>query len=277
MGARRVLAARFRAAGIETAALDARILVEEVAGRPAASDGSLAALPPDVVARLDAVATRREAGEPVWRILGEREFWGLPFRLSADTLEPRPDSETIVEAALAALGDRRHKPLSIFDLGTGTGCLLIAMLSECPGAHGLGIDITPGAVETARGNAALNGVEDRAVFRKGDWFEGVATRFDLVLSNPPYIPAGEIGSLDRSVREHDPLRALDGGRDGLDAYRVLAGGLAGVLNAGGIAVLEIGAGQEADVVAIMRGAGLVHRATRHDLGGHARALTFTPE
>jgi release factor glutamine methyltransferase len=233
-----------------------------------------AVIAPDALAKLDAMATRREAGEPVWRVIGEREFWGLPFRLSPATLEPRPDSETLVEAGLAALGDRRSESLSVLDLGTGTGCLLIAVLSECPNAQGLGIDVAPDAVAAARANAELNGLGSRAVFRDGDWFAGLTGTFDLVLSNPPYIPTGEIASLDRGVREYDPLRALDGGDDGLGAYRALALGLPTVLEPGGVAVLEIGAGQENDVVAIMTGAGLAHRATRHDLGGHARALTF---
>jgi release factor glutamine methyltransferase len=275
IGARRKLAARFRDAGSQTAALDARYLVEgTVAETPSALD-PLAPLDPATLARLDDYATRRLAGEPVWRILGEREFWSLPFKLSPATLEPRPDSETIVEAALAQLGERRHEPVAILDLGTGTGCLLVALLSECRRAHGLGIDISDEACATATENAQRNSVGDRAVFRVGNWVEGLEQRFDLIVSNPPYIPAAEISGLDVGVRDHDPMRALDGGPDGLDAYRRLADGLPAVLAPEGAVVLEIGAGQEADVIAIMTKAGLDYRGRRHDLGGHARALTFS--
>jgi release factor glutamine methyltransferase len=271
--ARRALAARFQEGGIETAALDARILVEAATGDQRAVD-PFSELDAATETRLYGFVARRLAGEPVWRILGEREFWGLPFRLSPATLEPRPDSETIVEAALAALGSRRDDDLAILDLGTGTGCLLIAIASECRQASGQGIDIAAEAVATAEANAALNGVADRVAFRQGDWLGGITGRFDLIVSNPPYIAAGDIAGLDRGVREHDPLRALDGGIDGLDAYRVLARDLGAVLRPGGLVVLEIGAGQEAEVVALMTASGLAHRATRRDLGGHARALTF---
>lgn len=228
----------------------------------------------DAEARLEAFACRRLAGEPVWRILGEREFWGLPFRLSAATLEPRPDSETLVEAALEHLGARRQEPLSVLDLGTGTGCLLIAVLSECRLATGLGIDLSSEACETARGNAVVNHVADRAVIQQGSWTAGLDRRFDLILSNPPYIPTGQIATLDVSVRDHDPKLALDGGGDGLSPYRIFAKTLPGVLAPGGLVVLEIGAGQEADVKAIMRDGGFVWRGSRRDLGGHPRALIF---
>jgi release factor glutamine methyltransferase len=274
--ARRNLAARLRAAGVETAALDARILVAAAMGENADLD-PLEPLDGAMLGRLDGFATRRLAGEPVWRILGEREFWSLPFRLSPATLEPRPDSETIVEAALSVLAKRRDQAISILDLGTGTGCLLVALLSECKAARGLGVDLSQEACETAAGNAERNGVGARALFRQGDWIAGLSERFDLVVSNPPYIPAGDIAGLDVGVREHDPLRALDGGADGLVAYRALAAGLPPRIAPGGAVVLEIGAGQEADVVAIMAAVGLVHRGSRRDLGGHLRALIFTLE
>jgi release factor glutamine methyltransferase len=272
--ARRDLAARFRATGSESAALDARYLVEGALGVESGLDPNM---PVDAVtlAKLDDFAVRHLAGEPIWRILGEREFWSLPFKLSPATLEPRPDSETIVEAALAQLGPRRHEAIRILDLGTGTGCLLISLLSECKQAHGLGIDISDEACETAAGNALRNGVGERAAFRVGNWLDGVSERFDLVVSNPPYIPAGEIPGLSIAVREHDPLRALDGGRDGLDPYRLLAASLPAALAPEGVVVFEIGAGQEGDVVAIMTAAGFVHLGSRRDLGGHPRALIFT--
>jgi release factor glutamine methyltransferase len=268
---RRDLVRSLTEAGFDNAALEARWLVEQVAGisaEPSRPIGREAAI------RLGEFLARRLTGEPLWRVIGEREFWGLTFRLSPDTLEPRPDSETLIEAALAMLGPRRSEPLTILDLGTGTGCLLIAMLHECPAASGLGIDLSPGACETARANALANGVGERCEIRQGRWTEGIDARFDLILSNPPYIPSRDIAGLARDVREHDPLLALDGGADGLDPYRIFARTLGRHLGPGGCVVLEIGAGQEADVAALMREAGWVARATRHDLGGHPRALIF---
>ena len=272
---RRLLAQRLMRAGSGTAGLDARLLIE----------GSLATenpapdmiMPPEALARLRGFAARRLAGEPVWRILGEREFWSLRFKLSPATLEPRPDSETIVEAALAELKGRRDEPLSLLDLGTGTGCLLIALLSELPHATGLGIDLSQEACDTAAGNAALNGVAERAAFRQGCWTEGLSGRFDLIVSNPPYIPSSEIPGLSVEVREHDPILALDGGADGLAPYRSFARTLPGLLAPGGIVVFEIGAGQGPDVVALMQAGGLEFRGSRHDLGGHERALIFAPQ
>lgn len=258
-------------AGIDNAALEARWLVEQVAG-PSAD--ALAPLGSGPAAWLDTLLARRLAGQPLWRAIGEREFWGLAFCVSPDTLEPRPDSETLIEAALATLGARREEPLAILDLGTGTGCLLIAMLRECPAARGLGIDLSLGACQTASANALTHGVTERCEIRQGRWAEGVEGRFDLILSNPPYIPSDEIAGLSREVRDHDPLLALDGGRDGLDPYRMFAQTLPDRLSPGGAVILEIGAGQEDDVVAIMREGGFVWRGTRRDLGGHPRALTF---
>ena len=265
--ARKVIALRLKRAGISDFTFEARILIEDLAGDIDPIDEAVAA-------RLHDALTRRLSGEPLWRILGAREFWGLSFALSPGTLEPRPDSETLIDAALVHLAARRHDELRMLDLGTGTGCLLIASLRECPQATGLGIDMSPDAVATATGNAARNGVGERAVFRQGDWTAGIEERFDLILSNPPYIGSGEIAGLDRAVREHDPLLALDGGPDGLTAYRALAAALPGHLKPGGIAILEIGAGQEEAVVALMRQAGLRHLDARRDLGGHIRALVF---
>jgi release factor glutamine methyltransferase len=260
-------------AGSASPGLDARLLVEGSLGVEQADPDR--ALPAEALARLDDFAARRIAGEPVWRILGEREFWGLPFRLSPATLEPRPDSETIVETALRQLTGRRDEDLALLDLGTGTGCLLIALLSELPQAHGLGIDLSEEACRTAAGNAARNGVDGRAAFRQGSWTEGLSGRFDLIVSNPPYIPSAEIPTLSVEVREHDPLLALDGGADGLGPYRLFASSLPLLLAPGGVIVLEIGAGQGPDVVALMQAGGLEFRGSRNDLGGHERALIFT--
>lgn len=272
--ARRLAVQALRKAGIDTAGLDARLLLEgSLETRQLDPDRLLDAA---AVTRLAGFLRRRLAGEPVWRILGEREFWGLTFHLSPATLEPRPDSETIVEAALEQLGRRRGEALSMLDLGTGTGCLLIALLSECRQATGLGIDLSDEACRTAAGNAALNGVAARASFRRGNWTEGLDGSFDLIVSNPPYIPAPEIATLSVEVREHDPRLALDGGPDGLAPYRIFARSLRRLLAPGGFIVFEIGAGQKPDVVAIMAAEGLELQASRYDLGGHERALIFAP-
>ena len=264
---RKAIALALKRAGIADFTFEARILIEDLAGAGDPIDEAAAA-------RLNDALARRLKGEPLWRVLGAREFWGLSFRLSPGTLEPRPDSETLIDAALGHLAARRHDELRLLDLGTGTGCLLIATLREFPRASGLGVDLSPEAVATATSNAARNGVSARAAFHEGDWTAGINERFDLILSNPPYIGSAEIAHLDKNVREHDPLLALDGGPDGLDAYRALAAGLPGHLKPGGLAILEIGAGQEEAVVALMRQAGLRHLDSRRDLGGHIRALVF---
>ncbi|MCV9937605.1 peptide chain release factor N(5)-glutamine methyltransferase [Boseaceae bacterium BT-24-1] len=264
---RKAIARVLKRSGIADFTFEARILIEDLAGSEDRLDEAAAA-------RLNDALRRRLAGEPLWRVLGVREFWGLDFALSAGTLEPRPDSETLIEAALTHLAARRHEPLRMLDLGTGTGCLLIATLREFPQATGLGIDLSPDAVATATGNAARNGVAERAAFHEGEWTDGVEERFDLILSNPPYIASDEVVGLDRNVREYDPHLALDGGPDGLVAYRALAAALPGHLNPGGLAILEIGAGQEAAVVALMEQAGLRHLHSHRDLGGHIRALVF---
>jgi release factor glutamine methyltransferase len=224
---------------------------------------------------LEAALGRRAAGEPVARILGAWEFWGLPFALAPETLVPRPDTETVVEAALAALPDRRAR-LRLLDLGTGSGCLLVALLTELPDATGLGLDRSAGALATARKNAQANGVGERALFACGDWCASVRGPFDLVVSNPPYIPAATIAGLDREVAEHDPRAALDGGADGLDAYRRILReiGAGGILAAGAPIVVEIGYDQADDVRTLGIDAGLTFKGLARDLAGHVRALTF---
>lgn len=267
---RKLLARALRQAGVADWSFEARILIEDLAG---AGDR----LDIDSASRLQAALTRRLAGEPLWRVLGAREFWGLSFRLSPGTLEPRPDSETLIEAALQHLGERRQEALAFLDLGTGTGCLLIAALSEFPLASGTGVDLSEDALATAVRNAVSNGVANRAEFRLARWDAGLSGKFDLILSNPPYISSREIALLEPAVRDHDPHLALDGGADGLDAYRALAGLLPARLAPEGRAILEIGAGQEDDVCALMQAAGLRHLQSHRDLGGHVRALVFTAE
>lgn len=275
--ARRVVTARFEAAGLDSPALDARLLVGHALALDhtalASSSGRvLTAAERNAIA---ALAARRLGGEPVARILGVKEFWGLPFALSAATLVPRPDTETVVEAALAAIGPRKGEPLRIADLGTGTGAILLALLSELPGATGLGTDIDAQAIETARKNADALGLTARAQFRRADFASALGESFDLVVSNPPYIPTNEIAALAREVRDHDPRAALDGGADGLDAYRAIARQASALVRAGGLLIVEIGIGQAVDVDAVMSaGGGLERTAIHHDLAGRDRVLSF---
>jgi release factor glutamine methyltransferase len=206
----------------------------------------------------------------VSRILGCREFWGLSFLIGPHSLDPRPDSETLVEEALKLLpGD---KPVSILDLGTGSGCLLIALLHERRMARGTGLDLSQETLDLALENARNLSVLNRATFRHGRWSEGVAERFDLVISNPPYIPSAEIDTLAREVREFDPRLALDGGGDGLDAYRAIGRALPELLLPHGHAVIELGQGQGDDVSRIFRECGLEVLTIACDLGGVPRAL-----
>ncbi len=220
----------------------------------------------------DALVARRAAREPLALITGHQGFWTLDLAVSADTLIPRADSETLIEAALAAFPDR-SAVRRVLDLGTGTGCLLLAALTEFPGAWGVGVDLSPAAAALARRNAQATGLAARCAVLAGDWASALGgARFDLVLSNPPYIAAAEIAGLMPEVARHEPRRALDGGADGLDAYRRILGALPDLLAPGGIAILELGAGQEADVAALAQAAGLAPEPARPDLGGVARAL-----
>ncbi len=270
---------RLAAGGIDEPEADARALLLEATGLAPLDliTGAGDALDAGALARLESLVVRRLAGEPVGRIRGQRLFWGLPIRLSVGTLEPRHDSEALIEEALMRFETRRGEALRVLDLGTGSGCLLLALLSEWPMARGLGIDLSDDAVRTATANAAMNGLDSRSIFRTGSWTTAVSEAesradFDLVISNPPYIPAGEIAALAPEVRSHDPRLALDGGPDGLDAYRAIIPALAGLIAPGGGAVLEIGAGQEGDVSALAREAGFSRISTRRDLGGHVRAI-----
>lgn len=252
-------AALLTAAGVEDPRREARLILAH-----AAATG------------LDAgpLVARRAAREPMAFITGTRGFWTIDVAVSPDTLIPRPDSETLIEAAIAAFPDRSRVG-RILDLGTGTGCLLLAALTEFPIAWGLGIDFSPGAASLARRNATLLGLADRAVFVCADWSAPVRTTFDLILCNPPYIEAAVIPGLMPEVGRHEPRRALDGGQDGLDAYRCLIPAIPALLAPGGVAILELGAGQSAAVTTLAEAAGLVVHAARFDLGGIARALPVT--
>ncbi|MET3353877.1 UNVERIFIED_ORG: release factor glutamine methyltransferase [Xanthobacter viscosus] len=271
---RRQMAAALAAAGVETPDLDARLLLAQALGC-APSDLLLradATVPPEAETKARAFTERRAGGEPVARIRGRREFWSLDLHLSPETLVPRPDTETLVEAALAALPDR-NAPLTILDLGTGTGAILAALLVECPNATGTAVDRSEGAALTARANLALNGLAARAHVVVGDWGTALAGGFDLVVSNPPYITSSAMLELPDEVRLHDPHLALEAGADGLLAYRAIAADLPRLVRPGGIAVLELGAGQEQAVSERVAAAGLeVAGPARRDLAGIPRAL-----
>ncbi|CAO3417475.1 peptide chain release factor N(5)-glutamine methyltransferase [Azospirillum endophyticum] len=265
--------ARLREAGVDTPELDARYLLEHALTLTRTDFATKAetTIPDAAATRAMALVERRAAREPVGRILGHREFWTIDLALNPDTLEPRPDTETVVEAVLAATPDRKAA-LHLLDLGTGTGCILLALLSELPNATGLGIDLSPLAVEAAAGNAERNGLAARARFQTGDWAKGIEDLFDIVVSNPPYIPSAEIATLEPEVREHDPLRALDGGPDGLEPYRIIAAELPRLLVPGGLAAFEVGWGQAEDVAALVEAQGLGETAILCDLGGVKRCV-----
>jgi len=222
--------------------------------------------------RVSAFAARRAAGEPLSRILGRREFWSLSLAISPDALDPRPETETIVEAALATFAARRGEPIALLDLGVGSGALLCALLSEFPAARGIGVDVSEGAANVARANVEALGLTNRAEIRLGDWGAGLDGPFDLIVANPPYVRSGEIATLAREVRDHDPRLALDGGKDGLDAYRALLPQIARLLAPEGRFFLEVGAGQAEAVMTIAAAAGLAELATFDDLAGVARVV-----
>lgn len=268
---------RLRAAGIDDPRAEARRLATlalELSNEAvlASADWSLAA---EEERRLETLVERRAAHEPFAYIAGEREFWSLPFQVTPATLIPRPDTETVVDAALAFIRRQELSAPRILDLGTGSGCILLALLSELPEATGLGIDASAEALAVSERNARALGLAARATFRLGNWTEGVPGRFDLIVSNPPYIPDAEIDSLQAEVARFEPRAALAGGADGLAAYRAIAAGTAPLLGEGGALVLEIGAGQKVVVSAIIGGAGLDVAAVHADLSGIPRCIVAT--
>jgi release factor glutamine methyltransferase len=261
------------AVGVAEPRLDARLLLAEALGVDAAvvfgwPERRLSAVERD---RFAGFLERRARREPVSRILGRREFWSLQFRVVPATLDPRPDSETLVEAALAELPDPAA-PLRVVDFGTGTGCLLLAFLSERPNATGIGVDLAPAALACARANAEALGLGARARFVASDWGAAVAGTADIILANPPYIEAGAIAGLDPEVALYDPARALDGGVDGIEAYRALAAEAARLLAPCGRVFLELGQAQAAPVAALLAARGLAVRAVHRDLAGVERCL-----
>jgi release factor glutamine methyltransferase len=267
------LAAQLAAAGIEGARAEAWLLLAAATGRPRAAlmAGVAEALSRDEVRSVDAMVRRRCAREPIAYILGEKEFWSLPFRVGPAVLIPRPETETVVEAALARVADR-SAPLRILDLGTGSCCLLLALLSELPQATGSGSDVSAAALAIAGLNAARLGLAGRVELRQSDWGREIAPAFDLIVGNPPYIAAGEWQMLQPEVREFEPSAALLAGPDGLAAYRALAPDCARLLAPGGSVALEIGAGQGDAVAGILARAGLALEERRRDLAGIERCL-----
>jgi release factor glutamine methyltransferase len=265
--------ARLGAAAIESARLDARLLLAVATGR---SVEQIVARPEQVLSAEEArgfaaLIDRRALREPVAHLLGRREFWSLDFETTRDTLTPRPDTETIVETALCLFPDRSAR-LRILDLGTGTGCLLVSLLSEYPAATGLGTDASASATEIARRNVVAHGLQGRARIAFDHWDDAVEGEFDLVVSNPPYIATAEIPQLEPEVAAFEPRLALDGGADGLDAYRALARRLGRRLAEDGFAILEVGVGQAAEVASICSRAGLEVHGRARDLAGRERCV-----
>jgi release factor glutamine methyltransferase len=273
---RRSTAESLRTAGIESAELDARILIAHALGfeMTALLDRPDTKIDAEAEARLQACTRRRLAGEPIARILGIKEFWSRSFALGAGTLVPRPETETLVEVALAALPDR-NVSIRLLDLGVGSGVLLAAILIERPRAFGVGVDRSGEALTIARANLENLGVGARAALVRGHWGAALGRTFDLVVANPPYVATAAIATLSPEVRDYDPCFALDGGADGLDAYRAISSDLPRLLAPGGVAILELGDGQEAAVATLARKAGLiVNGAARRDLSGRPRALVL---
>ena len=273
--ARRALAARFRAAGLDTPDLDARILIGHALGLDHAALAAAATrgLGTDEASANTALANRRLAGEPVARILGYKEFWSLPLRVDAATLVPRPETETVVEAALAAIdaGGPRSRTLRIADLGTGSGALILALLSELPNALGIGTDTSTMALAVALDNARRL-APTRARFVACDMAAALRGPFDAIVSNPPYIASGDIATLAPDVRDFDPHLALDGGTDGLDFYRTIAAAAPALLAPDGVLVVELGIGQAEPVADLFAAVGLAPSPPRPDLNGTPRSL-----
>lgn len=270
--------AKLKAVGIDSPSIDARVLLEAATGasRTDILTDPYRAVTPDQQAMLDAYVERRLKREPASRILGRKGFWKIMLNVSPDVLSPRPDTEAILDVAL--LHYPPHEAFSVLDLGTGSGAILLAILAERAGARGLGTDISTEALAVARDNAASLGLDGRCDFLRTEWATGLADHsFDLVVSNPPYIPSGDIPGLDPEVRDHDPHLALDGGPDGLTAYRDLAPQIARVMKPGGLFAVEIGWDQGPAVSALFREAGFDDVKIIKDLSDRDRVVTNGPD
>lgn len=267
---------RLAMAGIVDAALEARLIVEHFSGTTRTDAISTPDRTVEQVAEIEAALERRIAGEPVHRILGFRNFYGMRLGLSEETLEPRPDTETLVDAVLPLVRDvaARQGACRILDLGTGTGAIALALVCQEPGATAVGVDVSDDALATAEANAGHLGVSARFSAKKSDWFSQIDGLYHLIVSNPPYIPSSEIEDLQDEVRNFDPRRALDGGPDGLEPYRIIAAGAAYHLEEGGVVGLEIGHDQRREVTSLFEQAGYHLIAHHKDLGGNDRVLVF---
>ncbi|TPK57442.1 peptide chain release factor N(5)-glutamine methyltransferase [Mesorhizobium sp. B2-4-19] len=274
----RAARARLMTAGVGDPALDARLIVEHFSGttRTQAVADPERMIDSNTIAAIDAALRRRAGGEPVHRILGYREFYGLRLALSPETLEPRPDTETLVEAMLPFVKAMatREGACRILDLGTGSGAIALALLSAVPAATATGVDISAGALATAARNAVELGLGARFTTVQSDWFEKVSGRYHVIAANPPYIPSGDIGNLQDEVRDFDPRQALDGGVDGLNPYRIIAAEAARFLEAESRIAVEIGHTQRNEVTDIFKAAGYASAAALRDLGGNDRVLVF---
>lgn len=272
------VSAILKAAGIESARLDARLLVAHGADVPPET----VLTRPELVlnerirARIAELLRRRAEREPMSHILGEREFWSMAFAVTSDTLTPRPDTECLVEAVLSAWSrEKRDAAPRILDLGTGTGCILLALMSELSSSTGIGVDISDSALAIAQQNAERHELDQRVQFLKGEWFEPAAGSFDLIVSNPPYIETTEIVALEPEVAHFEPRLALDGGPDGLEPYRQICAEVMAYLVPGGVVGFEIGATQAGAVRALMEGAGLSSSQIIADLAGRDRVVLAT--
>jgi len=270
--------ASLKEAGIDDAKLDARLIVEHFSQttRTDAVSRPEMKVNAEAVAVIQKAIARRAAGEPVHRILGFRHFYGLKLFLSSDTLEPRPDTETLVDAVLPALRQlaANEAACRILDLGTGTGAIALALIAEVPEATAIGVDISADALATAGRNALENGLSGRFAAIRSDWFENISGRFHVIVANPPYIPSKELETLQSEVRDHDPARALDGGPDGLDAYRTIAAQAQEYLEPAGMVAVEIGHTQKQEVTQLFEASGYSAVEARKDLGGRDRVLVF---
>ncbi len=270
--------ARFKDAGLDSPSIDARILLEAAtgAGRVDILTDPYRAVTPEQLAKLEELVQRRLKREPVSKILGRKGFWKIMLNVTPDVLSPRADTEVILDIVTLAFGP--EQAFEMVDLGTGSGAILLAALAERAGARGLGVDVSNEALVVARENAATLSLDSRCSFAHANWTEGLADNsYDLVVSNPPYIPSADIAKLDPEVREHDPLIALDGGEDGLDPYRILAPETKRILRDGGIFAFEIGWDQGPQVKALFEQAGFTDVKVVKDLGDRDRVVTNGPD
>jgi release factor glutamine methyltransferase len=268
--------AEFKTTGIDAPEIDARLLVCHALGidRAQMLSQSERRLTVDEITQIRSLITRRLYREPVARIIGHREFWSLSFELNEATLEPRPDSEVLIEVALDSIHNRKAN-LKVLDLGTGSGCLLLSLLHELPHAKGCGTDISPRALEMALHNAERLGLDKRALFHVTNWTEGINDSYDIIVCNPPYIDEIEIADLMPEVRDYDPRQALDGGKDGLSAYRIIIPPLFNLLKPTGFALLEIGIGQGEFVYDLCRANQFTDINFYKDLGGIERCVRIS--